>query len=172
VTVFYCAKCGTALTGDLVALPSVPDVDDPDDGRDKKTGRARSTVPHGHYAIDPDPWGAPFVPGTKPRLPARSRGRELLRTGTGSTVSAGPRDSIVVHADDALPRLEPFTCGDNWLGCCGPTGAHGPNLACACGSRLATWSADCIGPNELHLDSIRVYAWHQGGPAERPLGSE
>jgi hypothetical protein len=51
----YSAKCGTALTGDLPALLAVPDVDDPDDGRDKKTGRARFTVPRGYYAIDPDP---------------------------------------------------------------------------------------------------------------------
>jgi hypothetical protein len=54
VTVFCSAECGTALTGDPPALPAVSDVDDPDDGRDKKTGRARSTVPRGHYAIDPD----------------------------------------------------------------------------------------------------------------------
>ena len=61
MTLFYCAKCGTALTGDLVTLPVVPDVGDPDQGRGKKTGRARSTVPLGRYAIDPDPWGSPFV---------------------------------------------------------------------------------------------------------------
>ncbi|MFE6155445.1 hypothetical protein [Streptomyces sp. NPDC057889] len=166
MTLFYCAKCGTALTGDLVALPVVPDVDDPDQGRDKKTGRARSTVPLGRYAIDPDPWGAPFVVAAASRRRSRSSGRELLRAGTGVTVSAGWRDSFVVHPDDVLPHLEPFTLGDNWLGCCGPTGAHGPNLACFCGSRLATWAADCMGPNELHLDRVRVYVWHQGGPAD------
>ncbi|MEZ0096376.1 hypothetical protein ABH925_007583 [Streptacidiphilus sp. EB129] len=164
MTVFYCAKCGTALTGDLVALAAVPDVEDPDHGREKKTGRARSTVPRGRYAIDSDPWGAPFVAATcAPRPPAPRTGRALLRTGTGNTVSGGWRDSVVVHPDDVLPRLEPFTLGDNWLGCCGPTGAHGPNLACVCGSRLAAWAADCIGPNELHLDPVRVYPWHQDG---------
>ena len=163
MTVFYCAKCGAALTGDLVELPAVPDLVDPDHGRDKKTGRARSTVPRGHYAIDPEPWGAPFVADGAPRRLARRTGRELMRSsaGSGSTVSAGWRDSVVVHPDDVLPGLEPFTNGNNWLGCCGPTGAHGPNLACACGSRLATWAADCMGPNELHLDPVRVYAWNQ-----------
>ncbi|MFF2165470.1 hypothetical protein ACFVWP_32900 [Streptomyces sp. NPDC058175] len=169
MTVFYCAKCGTALTGDLVVLPVVPDVDDPDRGRDKKTGRACSTVPLGRYAIDPDPWGAPFVAAESRRRAgrrARSSGRELMRAGTGATVSAGWRDSFVVHPDDVLPHLDPFTLGDNWLGCCGPTGAHGPNLACFCGSRLATWAADCMGPNELHLDRVRVYVWHQSGPAD------
>ncbi|MGW1711254.1 hypothetical protein ACWCP8_38905 [Streptomyces sp. NPDC002206] len=174
MTVFYCTKCGTALTGDLATLPTVPDVDDPDDGRDKKTGRARSTIPRGHYAIDPDPWGAPFVPAVEPRQHARRTGRELLRlqSGTGTTVSAGQRDSVVVHPDDVLPRLNSFKCGDNWTGCCGPTGTHGPNLACACGSRLATWAADCLGPNELHLDPVRAYAWHQGGAAEDALDGE
>ncbi|MFF9207647.1 MULTISPECIES: hypothetical protein [unclassified Streptomyces] len=166
MTVFYCAKCRTDLTGDLVGLPAVPDVDDPDQGRDEKTGRARSTVPRGRYAIDPTPWGAPFVAAPASRRRTRSSGRELLRADTGATVSAGWRNSIVVHPDDVLPRLEPFTLGDNWLGCCGPTGAHGPNLACSCGSRLATWAGDCIGPNELHLDPVRVYAWHQGRPAD------
>nr|BFD87028.1 hypothetical protein StreXyl84_64290 [Streptomyces sp. Xyl84] len=73
MTVFCCAKCGTPLTGDLVALPAVPDVDDPDQGRDKKTGRARSTVPRGHYAVDPDPWGASFV--AAPRNPPRPQQR-------------------------------------------------------------------------------------------------
>ncbi|MEU6845572.1 hypothetical protein ABZ930_27225 [Streptomyces sp. NPDC046716] len=165
MTVFYCAKCGTALTGDLAALPVVPDVDDPDDGRDKKSGQARSTVPCGHYATDPEPWGAPFVVADEPRRFLRSTGRELLRMETGiPTVSAGWRDSFVVHPDDVVPRLEPFTLGNNWLGCCGPTGAHGPNLACSCGSRLATWAADCLGPNELHLDPTRVYAWNETDP--------
>ncbi|MEV5544583.1 hypothetical protein AB0L35_00370 [Streptomyces sp. NPDC052309] len=167
MTVFYCTKCGTALTGDLVALPTVPDIGDSHDGRDDKTRRARSTVPRGYYVIDPDPWGAPFIPATASNSFARATGRELIRlAGLTPTVSAGSRDSIVVHPDDALPRLTAFTHGDNWAGCCGPTGAHGPNLACTCGSRLATWAADCLGPNELHLDPVRVYAWHGDGTTE------
>ncbi|KOV60413.1 hypothetical protein [Streptomyces sp. MMG1121] len=163
MTVFYCAKCAIALTGDLEALPTVPDIGDPDDGRDEETRRARSTVPRGYYAIDPDPWGTPFGPAAASSQHTRSTGRELLRLATLTpSASAGPRDSVIVHPDDVMPRLAPFTCGDNWTGCCGPTGAHGPNLACACGSRLATWAADCLGPNELHLDPVRVYGWHQG----------
>ncbi|MFJ3229570.1 hypothetical protein [Streptomyces sp. NPDC086787] len=169
MTAFYCARCAIALTGDLVALPAVPEVGDPDDGRDKNTGRARSTIARGHYAIDPDPWGAPFVSAeVLGKLPRRT-GRELLRVGTRDTVSAGRRDSVVVHPDDVMPRLVSFTRGDNWTGCCGPTGAYGPNLACACGSRLATWAADCLGPNELHLDPVRVYAWHQSGASDNAL---
>ncbi|WP_046494128.1 hypothetical protein [Streptomyces odonnellii] len=172
MTVFYCSKCGTALTGDLVALPAVPDIDDPDNGRDKKTGLARSAVPCGHYAIDPDPWGAPFVPAAPPHRHTRRSGRELLRPDSWTTVSAGQRDSVIVHPEDVLPRLTAFTRGNNWTGCCGSTGAHGPNLARACGSRLATWAADCLGPNELHLDPVRIYAWHQGGSAGHALDDE
>ncbi|MBQ0887866.1 hypothetical protein KBZ94_23560 [Streptomyces sp. RM72] len=166
MTVFYCAKCSTALTGNLAALPAVPDVNNSDCGRDKKTGRARSTVPRGHYAIDPDPWGAPFVVASASHGRFPSSGRELLRADSSITVSAGWRDSFVVHPDDVLPRLAAFTLKDNWLGCCGPAGAHGPNLACHCGSRLATWAADCMGPIELHLDPVRVYVWQQDGPVD------
>jgi hypothetical protein len=168
VTVFYCSACAAVLTGDLVELAEMPELgtDDVERGRDKDTHRARSTIPLGYYAIDREPWGAPFVAAGAPRRSARGTGREVLRIGAGGTVSAGPRDSIVVHPDDVLPRLKPFTSGDNWVGCCGPTGAHGPNLACACGSRLATWAADCMGPNELHLDPVRSYGWHPEGPAE------
>ncbi|GGJ72353.1 hypothetical protein GCM10010121_098690 [Streptomyces brasiliensis] len=101
--------------------------------------------------------------------------RQSLRDRTASgdrARSAGQRDSVVVHPDDFLPCLAPVTCGDNWTGCCGSPGAHGPNLACACGSRLATWAADCLGPNELRLDPVRVYAWHQGEAAEDALDGE
>jgi hypothetical protein len=144
VTVFSCAKCGAALTGDLVALPALPEVGDLDEGRDRRTGRARSTVPRGCYAVDPEPWGAPYV--AAPGSPSQRS-------------SAGPRGTFVVHRDD-LPGLVPFANGNNQLGCCGPAGADGPNLACACGSRMGTWVADCLGPNELRLDPVRVYAWH------------
>ncbi|MFE2352965.1 hypothetical protein [Streptomyces parvulus] len=163
MTVFHCVKCGVALTGELVALAFVPAVDDSDRGRDRDTGRARSTVPRGHYAVDPEPWGAPFVSVDEARRRVRGAGRELMRPDSGLTESAGRRDSVVVHPDDVLPRLEPFVLGDNWLGCCGPTGAHGPNLACVCGCRAATWAADCLGPNELHLDPVRVWAREQPG---------
>jgi hypothetical protein len=159
MTVFYCTKCSTPLTPDLLALPQVPEITDPDEGRDKKSRRAPSTVPRGHYAIDPEPWGAPFVPTDQPEQRNKPAGRALLRTWSPTpTISAGPRDTIVVHPDDA-PQLQPFIQGTNHQGCCGPTGTGGPNLACACGSRLATLAADCIGPCELHLDPVRVYTW-------------
>lgn len=62
MTVFYCTKCGVELTPDLVKQPSVPEVSDRDKDRDKETGLGPSTVPRGHYAVDPEPWGAPFTP--------------------------------------------------------------------------------------------------------------
>ncbi len=94
--------------------------------------------------------------GPRPRDTVRSLLRPASRT---PTVSAGPRDTIVVHPDDA-PALEPFVEGRNHQGCCGPTGTHGPNLTCPCGSRLATLAADCLGPCELRLDPVRVHAWN------------
>ncbi|GHB45897.1 hypothetical protein GCM10010347_14380 [Streptomyces cirratus] len=61
MTLFLCAKCGGSLTPDLTPLPAVPSA--PDDGeRDKESRRAPATVPHGHYAIETNPWGVPYVP--------------------------------------------------------------------------------------------------------------
>jgi hypothetical protein len=112
MTVFYCAKCATALTPELAGLPDVPVLED-GDTREKKTGRARSTVPRGFYAVDPEPWGAPFVPAAAPPIPRRGTGRDLLRPSPGRpTVSAGPRNTIIVHPDD-VPDLVPFVDGDN-----------------------------------------------------------
>src|SRR5262245_61355477 len=60
VTSFRCATCGAKLTAELAHLPSLPatsaDVTR-EDGR-----RASSTVPRGHFGIEPEPWGAPYVP--------------------------------------------------------------------------------------------------------------
>lgn len=32
-------------------------------------------------------------------------------------------------------------------------------MACRCGTRVATLTADCMGPHELHLDPLRTYAF-------------
>ncbi|MEV6674364.1 hypothetical protein [Streptomyces sp. NPDC051162] len=32
-------------------------------------------------------------------------------------------------------------------------------MACACGALVATLVADCMGPYELRLDPVRVYAY-------------
>ncbi|MFD7982455.1 hypothetical protein ACFV4M_03630 [Kitasatospora indigofera] len=155
MTVFHCARCGARLSEDLTALADVPAKP-----AHRRVGgearRAPSTVPRGHYAVDPDPWGAPYLP-LGGRAGARPAGEQGLLVGGGSLTSAGPRNTVLVHPEDVM-GLEPLPGGGNGGGCCGPTGTEGPNRACTCGVRLATLSADCLGPYELHLDPVRVYA--------------
>ncbi|MHC6630409.1 hypothetical protein ACYTFC_30665 [Streptomyces globosus] len=160
MTVFHCAKCGTELTPDLRELPAVPDACVRDRDRDRTTGLAPSTVPRGTHAIDPDPWGAPFVcpdPRPDPRPATPPTGRALLMPPhmTGM-VSAGPRNSVIVHPQDA-PALRPADSPGVHHGCCGPLGTGGPDMACPCGARVATLAADCMGPHELHLHPLRTY---------------
>ncbi|MGD3105158.1 hypothetical protein [Streptomyces sp. YGL11-2] len=76
----------------------------------------------------------------------------------GNVVSAGPRDSVIVHPDD-VPTLTVGIPTRKFWGCCGPLGTGGRNMTCTCGTLVATLVADCMGPHELHLDPIRVYAW-------------
>ena len=160
MTVFFCSKCGTELTAELTRLPSVPDIQDLDRARDK-SGHVPSTVPLGHYAVDPEPWGAPFVPLKRPEslVSARS-GVVQLSCGGLALTSAGLRNTMVVHPGD-VPGVLPLPGGENGSGCCGPTGTQGPNHACHCGTRIATLAADCLGPYELRLDPVRVYAFDQ-----------
>jgi hypothetical protein len=72
-------------------------------------------------------------------------------------ISAGPRNNIVVHPDDA-PTLTPLPGLENNAGCCGPSGIWGINRACPCGAPVATLAADCYGPHELHLHGKAVRA--------------
>ncbi|MFD3560774.1 hypothetical protein ACFWVU_14000 [Streptomyces sp. NPDC058686] len=158
MTVFLCSKCGIGLTPDVALLPAIPDGSHDDSERDKETRRAPSTVPRGHYAIEPEPWGAPYVPHPDQENGgvAQPRGMWMSREGVLVT-SAGSRDNVVIHPEDAL-GLKPLPNWENSVGCCGPTGDSGLNRACPCGARVATLAADCYGPYELHLDPLRVYA--------------
>ncbi len=159
MTVFLCAKCGTAITPELVELAAVPQVSDNPTDRDGTTRRALSTVPLGCYAIDPEPWGAPFVAQHDQENPKRAQSRSPIFLNDGILViSAGVQDTVVVHPDDA-PDLRPLPGWENSGGCCGPKGYEGLNRACPCGARVATLAADCAGPYELHLDPVRVYAF-------------
>ncbi|MFE6335858.1 hypothetical protein ACFVOK_22035 [Streptomyces sp. NPDC057798] len=138
MTVFYCSKCGATLTPDLLALSAVPTVPGLEDARPRGARQAPPTVPQGYYAIEAEPWGAPFA----------VRDRCLGRV----------HNTIVIHPDDA-PALRPLPNWENGTGCCGPNGTEGPNRACVCGARVATLAADCFGPYELHLDPVRTYAF-------------
>ena len=156
MTVFRCAACGTAITPDLTELPAVPDVRYTWEDRDPETRRLPPTVPRGHYAIDPYPWGPPYVVQADQEnpLPAHPRWLEYLDD-EGFLISAGTADFVVLHPADA-PALEPLPGGEGTSGCCGPMGADGLNRACPCGAPLATLVAACSGPYELHLDPDRT----------------
>lgn len=78
-------------------------------------------------------------------------------------VSAGPENSVIVHPDDA-PGLRLAPIQGIHLGCCGPLGTGGRNMACGCGTLVATLAADCMGPHELHLDPLRTYAFTVDAP--------
>ncbi|MDX2291007.1 MULTISPECIES: hypothetical protein [Streptomyces] len=159
MTVFLCAKCGTAITPELAELAAVPDLAVGERDRDKKTRLAPSTVPRGRYAIDPEPWGPPYVvqDDQKNPRPAQPRGPRIRRE-EGFVTSAGSRQTVLVHPDDAT-GLQPLPNGENSTGCCGPAGDEGLNRACPCGAPVATLAADCFGPYELHLDPVRTYAF-------------
>ncbi|MBO4209109.1 hypothetical protein GSF22_24380 [Micromonospora echinofusca] len=153
MVVFSCGRCGAALTPDL-ALSMRELIRPAYDGR----GPGPATMPRGFFAVDPEPFGTPFVP-------AENQDDDLLHAMPGlpmmidgvNVVSAGPRDTIVVHPDDASTlRLHPE--GDRLIGCCGPNGTEGSNQVCPCGAEVATLMADCYGPNELHFDPHRVSA--------------
>ncbi|RKN60008.1 hypothetical protein D7231_33725 [Streptomyces klenkii] len=64
----------------------------------------------------------------------------------------------MVHPKDA-PDLHLTGPLSIHQGCCGPLGTGGRNMACPCGALVATLAADCMGPHELHLDPLRVYAY-------------
>ncbi|GAA3660429.1 hypothetical protein GCM10023079_56120 [Streptomyces chitinivorans] len=166
MTVFYCARCGAQLTRDLQELPEIPDARVADADRDRNTWLAPSTVPMGSYAIDPNPWGAPFVrPPAHDHASDASGNRALLMPPElAGAVSAGPRNSVIVHPND-VPSLRLAGALGIHHGCCGPLGTGGRNMMCACGALVATLAADCLGPHELHLDPIRVYAYNTGPKA-------
>ncbi|APU39572.1 hypothetical protein BSL84_07075 [Streptomyces sp. TN58] len=163
MTVFYCAKCGAELTPNLQELTDVPDVSVHDRDRHSVTRLAPSTVPRGSCVIDPEPWGAPFVaPDAQAVDPHRSRALLMPPDMTGM-VPAGPRNSVIVHPED-VPSLQLAGSLGIHHGCCGPLGTGGRNMACVCGALVATLAADCMGPHELHLDPLRVYAFTADTP--------
>ncbi|MFH8640352.1 hypothetical protein [Streptomyces goshikiensis] len=161
MTVFLCSKCGTAITPQLAELAAVPNVSDDEHDRDKDTRRAPSTVPQGHYVIDAEPWGPPYVVQNDQEDPRPAQSRGLLVSGEeGFVISAGVRGTVLMYPEDA-PALRPLPNWENNSGCCGPAGNEGLNRACSCGAAVATLAADCFGPYELHLDPVRTYAFSQ-----------
>jgi hypothetical protein len=69
VTVFRCVRCNQELTRDLAPLAVFPERPEPIERE-----IASATVRVGHYAVDGEPFGAPFVPNDDPRAPVPATG--------------------------------------------------------------------------------------------------
>ncbi|MFI5666600.1 hypothetical protein [Streptomyces sp. NPDC051704] len=158
MTVIVCAACGFALTGPLTELPALP-ARPGDRCLPKADGsrRATATVPRGFYALDPEPWGAPLVPCEEPR-PVFGGGPCVGDPDDveGFLVSAGTRNTVVLHPDDARGLQEDTDYARHASGCCGLHGQAGMNRTCPCGTHVGTLANDCITAFELHLEPARV----------------
>ncbi|MFG2819813.1 hypothetical protein ACGFX4_10345 [Kitasatospora sp. NPDC048365] len=155
MVIFHCSGCGAALTPPLKLLPTVPAPPPFEQPRPGSRGPG-ATIPRGHYAIETEPWGAPYEP-----YPQDEDGPSQRRAGwksdeRGLLKSAGPRGNLVLHPDDAVDLKMLL---DASMGCCGgPSGDQGLNRACRCGKPVATLAADCSTVYELHLDAASVHA--------------
>lgn len=152
MTVFRCVRCNQPLTESLTLLSPFPTRPEP-----MEQQIAPSTVPRGCYAVDPEPFGAPFVPNDDLQEAVAAMANMTVVRDGAFLKSAGPRDTVALHPDDAValhdsPEREP------WIGCCGPSAMYGPNQLCACGNPVGTLVADCLMQNELHLDPRRIWA--------------
>ncbi|MFD7591331.1 hypothetical protein ACFV84_38520 [Kitasatospora sp. NPDC059811] len=161
MTIFHCAACGEALTADLEPLPAVPARHLFEGELVNGRRQAPPTMPRGHYAVDPQPYGPPFVPaedqdGCPPAYP----GGPCISDFDGMVVvSAGPRNTFVLHPDDGTGLTGHVTTSGP-PGCCGAPGDGPPNRACRCGAVVGGEMADCYTPYELHLlpDAVRPAA--------------
>ncbi|MFB9366013.1 hypothetical protein [Kitasatospora albolonga] len=155
MTIFHCSECGEALTLVLTPLPAVPEP--PPFERPRPGARGpEATIPRGHYAIETEPWGAPYEPYPDDEEGPAQRRAGWMSDMRGLLRSAGPRGNIVLNPEDALDLI---ILVDASMGCCGgPSGTQGLNRACRCGQPVATLAADCTTVYELHLDADSVRA--------------
>ncbi|GAA1231411.1 hypothetical protein GCM10009665_22180 [Kitasatospora nipponensis] len=157
MTVFVCSACGLAITGPLTELTEMP-ARPGDQGYRKADGsrRATATMPLGFFAREPEPWGAPLVPTDECRevFP----GGPCLGDPDGDRflVSAGPRNTVVLHPDDARGLRKDTDCTRHSSGCCGLHGHAGMNRQCPCGAHVGTLINDCNTAYELHLEPTQV----------------
>jgi len=158
MTIFHCAACGAALTAPVELLPAVPARHCFDGVLVNGRRQAPPTVPRGHYAVDPEPHGPPFVPAEDQDEypPAYPGGPSISDLDGVTVVSAGLRNTFVLHPEDA-PVLTPHLTPGGPIGCCGSPGDGPPNRACPCGAVVGSEMSDCYTPYELHLlpDAVR-----------------
>ncbi|MGW2377401.1 hypothetical protein [Kitasatospora sp. NPDC001683] len=60
MTVFRCVRCNQPLTESLTLMTPFPTRPEPVEQQ-----IAPSTMPRGRYAVDPEPFGEPFIPKTR-----------------------------------------------------------------------------------------------------------
>lgn len=147
---FVCVECGNPLTDDVVALPEMPQRQH----RNDRDHQAPATVPRGRYAIDPEPFGAPFVPSSED-APCYRGGTLYMYDDDNPDVclkSDGPRDTYVLHPQDA-----------DLVSICHRGSCHGMsnfpegwNKACPCGAVVGDEISECYTHYELHLDPAKV----------------
>ncbi|MEW2582326.1 hypothetical protein [Streptomyces virginiae] len=158
MTVFACAACGSAITGPLTELPEMS-ARPGDRGHLRADGsrRATATVPLGFFALEPGPWGAPLVPSAEPH-PVFPGGPCVgdPDSDDGFLVSAGTRNTVVLHPDDARGLRQDPDLARHCSGCCGLHGRAGMNRQCPCGAHVGTLVNDCNTAYELHLEPSRV----------------
>ncbi|HZF87978.1 hypothetical protein [Streptomyces sp.] len=163
MNVLVCAACGRPLTEPVRLLPELPERPGYDGLPNADGSRhAPSTVARGTYAVDPEPSGAPFVPHPDPEWCGNAIPGVCVSDpdGPGCLMSAGPRDTLVVHPDDCLGFLG-HNPAVSEVACCGTAGREGPNQVCGgCGTPVATLFSECYGPYETHFlpDAVRVEA--------------
>ncbi|MFE3109246.1 hypothetical protein ACFXKJ_25205 [Kitasatospora indigofera] len=157
MTVFVCSACGLSITGLLTGLTEMP-ARPGDQGHPKADGsrRATATVPLGFFALEPEPWGAPLVPTDECREVFPGGPCVADPDGDGFLVSVGPRNTVVLHPDDARGLREDSDVFRHCSGCCGLHGRAGMNQQCPCGAHVGTLINDCNTAYELHLEPGQV----------------
>ncbi|WP_141722282.1 hypothetical protein [Micromonospora haikouensis] len=141
MTIFACLVCGMPLTGDLAETALS---DEPSEQAANDHGVPVTRVRPGRFAVDPEPFGPPYVPTTAdPQV----------------HVSDGPRGTILVNPND-VHGLGPHPDPSRRKGCCRLDGLDGPNLVCrGCGSEVATEQSDCwVRWHDLRLQPAAVTA--------------
>ncbi|AWT45680.1 MULTISPECIES: hypothetical protein [Streptomyces] len=167
MNVLLCVACGRRLAGPvrrLDGMPVRPGPDDPgpdDPGPSGADGprHGPASVPRGTYAVDPLPFGAPFVPYAGDDYDGIVPGGPWLSDERGFLLADGPRGTYVLHPLD-VPDLAPHPDPVRSAGCCGATPYRGPNRLCPCGAEAAVESSECTGDWETRLlpDAVRLEA--------------
>jgi hypothetical protein len=145
VAVFACRRCGALVSGDVEEVP-LPD-------QAPAAGTRRESQPRmmpGTFAVDPEPFGPPYVP---------------IAVDSRILVSDGSRDTIVLSPAD-VRGVERHRDRQRLNGCCGLDGTDGPNLVCAgCGAEIATEQSDCwVSWHDVRLEPEAVVP---NGPARQ-----